>query len=362
MFEDIARLSSRTTRSISAENPTGGKGQGGRAESGTGAQAARELGLGWKVSPCIDIAPGEIVDFAEIEGPGIIRNIWITTHPQHWRMLILRAFWEDSAEPAIEVPLGDFFCNGWGVFSQVNSLVINANPNGGFNSYWPMPFRRAARLTIENTGDLPAPFFYQVNYDLGLGEDDSLAYLHAQFRRSNPLEAGELHPLLLGVAGHGHYAGCYLAWGSNSPGWWGEGEMKFYLDGDTDFPTIVGTGTEDYFGGAWNFEVPVHGYQTFTGPYTGLNQVLKPDGLYLSQQRFGMYRFHPIDPVRFESDISVRIQALGWRPNRTYRQLRDDIASTTFFYLDTPSTPSRPPLANREAREVTGFPVGLRAP
>jgi hypothetical protein len=112
----------------------------------------------------------------------------------------------------------------------------------------------------------------------------------------------------------------------------GRGEMKFYLDGDDEFPTICGTGTEDYFGGAWGFEVPSQGYVTYTTAFLGLPQVLRPDGLYRSQQRFGMYRWHLPDPIRFNTDIRVTLQALGWRSGGRYLALHDDIASTAWWY------------------------------
>ena len=194
-----------------------------------------------------------------------------------------------------------------------------------------MPFRTAARITIENLTDQECTLYYQITYALAEVPEDA-AYFHAQWRRSNPLADGAVHTLLDGVHGAGHYAGTYLAWGSNSSGWWGEGEIKFYLDGDEEFPTICGTGTEDYFGGAWNFDVPGHGYTSFSTPFLGLHQILKPDGLYRSQQRFGMYRWHILDPIRFQSDLRVTIQALGWRSEGRYLPLHDDIASTAFWY------------------------------
>jgi hypothetical protein len=137
----------------------------------------------------------------------------------------------------------------------------------------------------------------------------------------------------------------------NSSGWWGEGEIKFYLDGDEAFPTICGTGTEDYFGGAWNFDVPGQGYTPFSTPFLGLPQVLRPDGLYRSQQRFGMYRWHVMDPVRFESDLRVTIQALGWPSGRRYLPLQDDIASTAFYHLRETSSP-RPTLPGPDGPEI----------
>src|SRR5688572_23495368 len=263
----IARLSRAKTRSISAENFTGEKGKAGMATEGTGAPRAADLGQGWKISPSIHLKPGATATLADIDGPGAIQHIWLTTHPQHWRKLILRMYWDGETEPSVEVPLGDFFCNGWCERSNVNSLPIAVNPAGGMNSYWPMPFRQHARITVENiwpeavaraaspagtTGAAAtehAVLYYQVTYALDDVPQDA-AYLHAQWRRSNPLPYKEVHTIADGIRGHGHYVGTYLAWGVNNTGWWGEGEIKFYMDGDGEFPTICGTGTEDYFGGA----------------------------------------------------------------------------------------------------------------
>jgi hypothetical protein len=344
----IARLSAARTRSISPENFDGAAGAGGMATEGTGAEPSRELGRGWKVSPSVRIAPGATFTLADIRDQGAIQHIWLTTHKQNWRRLILRAYWEDDARPAIEAPVGDFFCQGWGEFAQINSQPVAVNPHGGFNCYWPMPFRTAARLTLENLSDQEVTVYYQITYTL-TEVPEGTGYLAAQWRRSNTLAYKEVHTLLDGVRGGGHYVGTYLAWGVNNNGWWGEGEIKFYLDGDREWPTICGTGTEDYFGGAWNFDVPGEGYTAFSTPFLGLPQIIRPDGLYRSQMRFGMYRWHVMDPIRFADDLRVTIQALGWRAQRDgqrrYLALQDDIASTAFFYSaatsqDLPPTPS----------------------
>ncbi|MCC6704566.1 MAG: DUF2961 domain-containing protein [Thermomicrobiales bacterium] len=337
---NLWRLSDAETRSISPENFRGKKGRGGVATEGTGAIPARELGQGWKVSPSIEIAPRETVIMADIEGPGAIQHIWLTVHPTWWRRLVIRIYWDDEATPSVETPLGDFFANGWCERCNISSIPIAVNPAGGFNSYWEMPFRKRARITIENlTPDRCPGFYYQVTYAL-TNVPDEAAYFHAQWRRSNPLPYQTVHTLLEGVTGQGQYVGTYLAWGVNSRGWWGEGEIKFYLDGDTDFPTIAGTGTEDYFGGAWNFEHPAGQYGVFSTPYLGLPQAITPDGLYKSQQRFGMYRWHIQDPIRFRDDLRVTIQALGWRSDlegqKRYLPLQDDIASTSFWYQSEP--------------------------
>lgn len=339
-LSNVWRLSEAETRSISPENFKGEKGKGGMAEGGTGAVAARELGQGWKVSPSIHIAPHETVTMAEIDGPGAIQHIWLTVHPTWWRRLVIRIYWDDEETPSVETPLGDFFANGWCERCNISSIPVAVNPAGGFNSYWEMPFRKKARITIENiTPDQCYGFYYQVTYALTDVPEDA-AYFHAQWRRSKPLEYMDVHTLLEGVTGQGQYVGTYIAWGVNSRGWWGEGEIKFYMDGDTEFPTIAGTGTEDYFGGAWNFEQPLGEYGSYSTPYLGLPQIIKPDGLYQSQQRFGMYRWHIQDPIRFKKDMRVTIQALGWRAKfedqQRYLPLQDDIASTSFWYQAEP--------------------------
>ena len=175
-----------------------------------------------------------------------------------------------------------------------------------------MPFRKRAKITVENLDDHAMVLYYQINYALTKTPADA-AYFHAQFRRVNKLPAKTVYTILDGVQGQGHYVGTYLAWEPHSPSWWGEGEIKFYLDGDKEFPTICGTGTEDYFCGSYNFEnQETHrSYQTFSTPYSGLAQALPANMIYTPGQRFGLYRWHIADPVRFQKGLKVTIQALG---------------------------------------------------
>ena len=194
-LSSLSRLSTARTRSISAENRTGEKGRGGMATEGTGAQAARELGRGWKVSPSIRIAPGETAVLADISGAGAIQHLWLTTHTANWRSLLLRCYWDGDEAPAIEVPVGDFFCNGWGRFSQVSSLPVAANPHGGFNSYWEMPFRQRARVTIESLATEDVILYYQLTYEQFEPPEDA-TFFHAHWRRSNALLYGEEHNLV----------------------------------------------------------------------------------------------------------------------------------------------------------------------
>ncbi|MEJ5296758.1 MAG: glycoside hydrolase family 172 protein [Armatimonadota bacterium] len=345
---NLSRLSHAKTRSISPENFTGEKGKGGMATEGTGASCARELGQGWKISPSIRIEPGETRVLADIEGPGAIQQIWMTP-TGHWRFSILRIYWDDQEQPSVECPVGDFFACGWQKYAQVSSLAVCVNPGSAFNCYWEMPFRRRCRITMTNIATDAMVLYYQINYTLTDVPDDC-AYFHAQFRRTNPLPYGEVYTILDGVRGQGHYVGTYMAWQVNNTGWWGEGEIKFYLDGDGEFPTICGTGTEDYFCGSYNFDVGGQ-YCEFTTPYSGLCQVIRPDGTYQSQQRFGMYRWHIMDPVRFEQDLRVTIQALGWRSGGRYLPLQDDIASVAFWYQTLPTAPF-PALPEKDYLEV----------
>ncbi len=345
---NLPRLSKAQSRSLSAENFTGEKGKAAMATKGISEGAARDLGQGWKISPAVHIKAKSTFTVADINGSGAIQQIWMTPVPiDKTRLFILRFYWDGETEPSVEVPLGDFFACGWGKYCQINSLPVCVNPGSAFNCYWSMPFRKKARITVENLADKELTLFYQVNYTLTEVPKDA-AYFHAQFRRTNKLAAKSVYTLLDGVSGQGQYVGTYLAWEVHSPGWWGEGEIKFYLDGDKKFPTICGTGTEDYFCGSYNFEnQETHRYQTFSTPYTGLAQVLPPDIAYRPGQRFGLYRWHIADPVRFEKNLKVTIQALGWQGPR-YLPLQDDIASVAYWYQTEPHAKFPPlPAANK---------------
>lgn len=349
---NISQLKPYETRSICPENRTGEKGQGGATplEAGTARNAARDLGTGWKVNPYLHVEAGETLTLAEIQGSGVIRHIWLTPTGD-WRSQILRFYWDGSDVPAVECPLGDFFACGWGQYAQVSSLAVCVNPGSAFNCYWEMPFRKGARVTLENRSAERTTIYYQITYTVQ-PVDETAGYFHAQFRRTNPLPYKQDYTLLEGVQGRGQYVGTYMAWGVNNTGWWGEGEIKFFMDGDRTWPTICGTGTEDYFCGSYNFEnQQTHQYQTFTTPYSGLCQVIRPDGVYRSQTRFGLYRWHITDPIYFHKDLRVTIQALGWRSGGRYLPLQDDIASVAYFYLDRPST-VLPPLGSPDDLEI----------
>ncbi|OHB78109.1 MAG: hypothetical protein A2W31_01005 [Planctomycetes bacterium RBG_16_64_10] len=350
---NLSRLSDAKTRSISAENFSGEKGKGGAATEGTGAEAARELGRGWKVSPSIRVPAKTTFPLAEIQGPGAIQQIWMTP-TGHWRYWILRIYWDGEQHPSVEVPIGDFFACGWGQYCQVSSLPVCVNPGSAFNCYWVMPFRKAARITIENSAEHDETLYYQINYTLTQIPDDE-AYFHAQFRRVNPLPYKQVYTIVEGIRGKGQYVGTYMCWGVNNNGWWGEGEIKFFLDGDTQFPTLCGTGTEDYFCGSYGFQTRSEDgkneYREYTTPYAGMPQVIRPDGVDMANQRFGLYRWHIMDPVRFETDLKVTMQALGWRSGGRYLPLQDDISSVAFWYQTEPHAPF-PKLPDRDYLEI----------
>lgn len=339
---NMYRLSDAKTRSISPENFNGEKGKGGMATIGNGANASRDLGKGWKVSPSVTIKAKTTYTVAEINGSGAIQHIWMTP-TGNWRYSIIRFYWDDEATPSVEAPVGDFFGMGWGQYAPLQSLAVCVNPGSAFNCYWPMPFRKKCKITMENIDEKDMVLYYQVDYTLTEVPADA-AYFHAQFRRVNPLPYKENYVLVDSIKGKGQYVGTYMAWGVHNNGWWGEGEIKFFMDGDTEYPTICGTGTEDYFCGSYDFDtrkknaagVETVDYTEFSNAYTGLHQVIRGDGHYNVSQRFGLYRWHIADPIRFEKNLKVTIQALGWRSEGRYLPLQDDIASVVFWYQAEP--------------------------
>ena len=338
---NLYRLSDAKTRSISPENYSGEKGKAGMADpankdtpnAANATHAARDLGQGWKVNPFVRINAGETFTMAVIDGPGAIQHIWMTP-TGNWRSSILRIYWDDETEPSVECPVGDFFGMGWNQYSPLVSSAVCVNPGSAFNCYWVMPFRRKCKITMENINDADAmTLYYQVDYTLTEVPSDA-GYFHTQFRRSNPNETS-VYTINDGIKGKGQLVGVYLAWGVNNNGWWGEGEIKFFMDGDTKFPTICGTGTEDYFCGSYNFDREGK-YTEFCTPYSGLVQVIRPDGAYKSQQRFGLYRWHILDPIRFDTDLKITIQDLGWRQGGRYLKQQSDISSACFWYQTEP--------------------------
>lgn len=350
---NLHKLSAAQSRSVSAENFTGAKGAGGMdrlsdtvlPHHALSARHARELGQGWKLNPAVKLKPGEIFTLGDIKGPGAIQHIWMTLSPSHWSKVILRIYWDGEESPSVEVPLGDFFCMGLNRYAPVNSLPVVVNPGNGFNCYWTMPFRKHCKVTVENRNEAEFHLFYQIDYVLSK-VDKHDAYFHAQYRSEQGTPTS-VYTIADKITGPGQYVGLYMTWKPNNPGWWGEGEIKFYMDGDSSFPTINGTGTEDYFLGSYGWYVVEEGRlkpATYTTNYAGVPQLIPPDSSNkLNYPYYGMYRWHIKDPVYFSKDLKITMQDLGWQsgggPDRLYLAQHSDISSVVYWYQKEPHAP-----------------------
>jgi hypothetical protein len=341
-------LTDAKTRSISPENPTGEKGKGAMMIPKIGdpeqphANMFAHLGRGWKTRPFLDLKAGQTRAIMDVAGPGVIQHIWFVSEP--WDSCVLRFYWDDESSPSIEVPVGDFFAVGHGKFAPVNSLPVVVNPKSALNCFWPMPFRKHAKVTVTNESDKDIGLFtFQITY-AEAPVPEHAGYFHAQYRRAFTAEQNP-YVILDGVRGKGQYVGTFLAWSQMTDGWFGEGEIKFYLDGDQEFPTICGTGTEDYFLSSFGFPA------IFSTPFVG---VTLKDGTAANNAngqagtKWSLYRWHIMDPIRFQENLSVNIQALGWGPGGVQRK-GDDIASVAYWYQTEPHAPF-PPLPNLSER------------
>jgi len=314
------------SRSISFENPTGARGEGG--------QAASKLGVGRKGAPARTIKPGESVTLCDIKGPGTLRHIWITTQrePELLRSLVVRGYWEGQTHPSVECPLGDFMGFAHGKVTAYQSAVHSVGESAGMNLWLPMPFARRARFTFANEGRKPTPLFYQIDYTLGDKHAKGVGRLHVLFRRENPTTLKQDFELLPPRQGKGRFLGSIIGIRALEDNWWGEGEIKVYLDGDKEFPTICGTGSEDYVGLSW-------GIQQTPFLYNGCS---------LNQKGFvSMYRWHLPDPIYWQKDCRITIQQIGWKDGLYER--RDDWSCATFWYEPVPSAPL-PALPEVQAR------------
>lgn len=305
------------SRSISFENPAGAPGEGGKAAS--------NLGQGRKGAPARGIKPGETVPLCDIQGPGTIRHIWITTarEPAVLRSLVLRAWWDGQEHPSIECPLGDFFGFAHGKVMPYQSAVHSVGPSAGMNVWLPMPFGKRAKFTFTNEGTKEVPLFYQLTYTLGDKHPADVGRLHVLFRRENPTTEKKDFELLPLRRNKGRYLGVVIGIRNLHPQqWWGEGEIKVYMDGDKEFPTIVGTGSEDYVGLSW-------GVQQVTYLYNGCS---------LDQKHFvSMYRWHLPDPIAWQKEARITIQQIAYKNGLAETQ--DDWSTATFWYEPTPSAP-----------------------
>lgn len=332
------------TRQISAENPTGAKGgacvwaPNPLDPNLVHSRAAQDLGRGWKVRPFVPVRTGETLTLADIEGPGCINEFFITSDLLEYRALVLRFYWDEETTPSVETPLGDFFAMGHDTAPHtVTSMPVTVGPHRACNCYWQMPFRQRARITLENQHSKDANVVaYRVLYKLHPLPVDT-AYFHAQWRRSTTRREYPEHVIVDGVYGEGAYVGTCLAWTTHCQNWWGEGEIKFYLDGDGEFPTMADNGTEDYFGGAWGFAGADGLEQPFNSPFLRLPLVHNQDPH--GPRRYSLYRWHLLDSIGFSKDIKATVQALGWWPDGKYQPLADDIASVAYWYQREPHAP-----------------------
>ncbi len=299
MSPDPYRFSKLESRAVTQENPTGGKGLGGKD---------RGNGNGRKGAPVIrNIAPGQTVVLCDIEGPGTIRHLWFarpTADPELLRNYILRIHWDGADHPSVEAPLGDFFGVAHGRLAHYMSPYLGMPEGRGFQCYFPMPFSRRCRMTFENDSSHPLDMlFYQVDYTLGDEVTGEMGRFHAHFRRENPCPVSRDYALLDTKGSPGIFMGAVVGVNVLGPNWWGEGEMKFYIDGDTTHPTICGTGTEDYLCSGW-------GMAQHEAIYTGVNYI-RTDPNTKWDQFVSFYRFHVLDPIYFQSGLRVELQQLG---------------------------------------------------
>jgi hypothetical protein len=326
------------SRSISFENPTGAPGEGGKTAS--------NLGVGRKGFPAKNIEAGETVVLCDIQGPGTIRHLWMTgsfkDNPLALRSMVIRGYWENQSHPGIECPLGDFMGLAHARVTSYQSAVHSVGLNAALNFWLPMPFEQQGRLTLSNEGNEPIGIFYQVDYTIGDTHPAQFGRLHVCFRRENPTTLTKDFEILPTRMGKGRFLGAVIGIRSLEDHWWGEGEIKIYMDGDTEFPTICGTGSEDYVGLSY-------GIQLTPFQYHGCN---------LDQGRFiSMYRWHLLDPIYWKNSCRITIQQIGWSPvkrdetGHPLYERQDDWCAAAFWYESVPDAPlpAFPDLAARLA-------------
>jgi len=287
------------------------------------------------------IQPGETRTIADINGPGNIAHIWITTFgPEGLDLLrdvIVRMYWDGEKTPSVEAPLGEFFGLGHGRYYTYESAPLAIGNNKGLNCFFPMPFRKSAKITVENLGKSAiSDFYYFVDYQIFKTPRKDLLYFHAQYRQAKPILTPENYTIL-DASGRGQYVGCFMYVRTNEPGWWGEGDDMIYIDGDKQ-PTLHGTGAEDYFCHSWGFAVNTYTMR-FGAPLS--QKDWREDGEY------AVYRFHLEDAIAFAKSIKVTIEhAYGGTNDRS-----DDYSSVAYWYQAEPHAafPVLPPPSDRRS-------------
>ena len=303
------------------------------------------------------IAPGETLTLMDESGPGLISHVWVTIasdDPHHLKALVLRMYWDGESSPSAETPIGDFFGLGLGDYFLYQSLPLSVGSDKALNSFFPMPFQKHARITVTNDGAQKVDaFYFNIDYrayNKPLPADQ--LYFHAQYRQATPAPGwtnqwhsngdplvqkknlnGEGNYVWLEAAGHGHFVGVTMSVLQNQDDWWGEGDDMFFIDGETT-PSINGTGSEDYFLGAWDFGGRTFSYGLFGAPVVGQE---KAGG------RWSLYRFHLDSPITFTKSLRATIEH-GHANHRS-----DNFFSVAYWYQTEPhaSFPALPPLDER---------------
>lgn len=325
------------SRSISFENPTGEPGQGGKTSS--------NLGIGRKGFPAKGIKSGETVELCNLKGSGTINHIWMTggfrgANSGALRSMVVRAYWDGQEYPSIECPLGDFMGSAHAKINSYQSAVHSIGINAALNFWLPMPFNKSARMTLTNEGDKQISLFYQIDYTTGGMHNGNFGRLHVCFRRENLTTLKKDFEILPERKGEGRFIGTVLGIRATEDNWWGEGEVKIYMDGDKEFPTICGTGSEDYV-------CLSYGMQQTPFLYHGCSW---------NQSGFvSMYRWHLQDPVYWKKECRITIQQIGYDGEQRKKNLpalyerQDDWCCATFWYEPVPSArlPEMPDLKSR---------------
>jgi len=333
------------SRSISEENRTGGVGMGG--------MEASEIGPGRKGAPKFELKSGETYTLCDIEGSGTIRHIWMTARWENKRKsysviprsFVIRAYWDGQEHPSIECPLADFMGLANGAITPYESVFHSIGKHAAFNFWIPMPFASRARITLTNETDFDCTTYYQIDYTLGDKHPEDVGRLHTLFRRENPTTIKEDFVLLPKRTGKGRFLGAVIGVRTLHPGWWGEGEVKVFMDGDEEFPTICGTGAEDYAGLSYGMQPTPYRFHgcnlNFFNDETVEALDLRKDPPEMVEMRRGfisMYRWHVPDPIYWEQECRVTIQQIGC----CLYERDDDWSTATFWYEPVPSAPLPP--------------------
>ena len=290
------------------------------------------LGVGRKGSPARYIAPGQTIVLGDIDGPGVLRHIWMTAvrNVEVLQGIVIKIYWDNQTHPSIETPIGPFFGIMHGQVKAYQSAVHSVNSMAGMNNWMEMPFKKHAKIEIVNESTVTTPIYYNIDYTIRDILPRECGYLHAIYRRENPTVLKNNFKILPKRNGKGRFLGCVLGIRTLTNTWWGEGEFKVYLDGDTNFPTICGTGTEDYVGQSWGLQDATHLYAgTSLHPGSDLN----------AGELHTIYRWHIKDPIYWKKDVRVTIQQIGHNGIIGLFERQDDWSTCSFWYEPAPSNP-----------------------